>query len=231
MDSKGSVGRCLLLALLLLPLATPTSVGLARKRAPVRYGIPKLAPGQIWVSSVPPGLEVRAGEDPMTKKVIGRTPIVLKAKDVGAYVIVSITKKEWGAELPDQIELLDISAKSTHSSLLDFGTYQQDVSRSLSFRVPLPPKNSVIALFQTRPLSLKQVERLYPRGSNFQFAHEPIEKKLAAKGVPPDFIQAGIRLLERGGKVALPGARGWLVAEVTSSGDVEVVEPPAPPSR
>jgi hypothetical protein len=229
MDSKGSVGRCLVWALLLLPLATPTSVGLARKRAPVRYGIPKLAPGQIWVSSVPAGLEVRAGEDPLAKKVIGRTPIVLKAKDVGAHVTVSITKKEWGAELPDQVELMDLFAKNTNSSLINYGTYQTDVSRSLTYRVPLPGKNSVIALFQTRPLSLKQAGRLYPQGSNFRFDHAAIEKQLATKGVPPDFIQAGIRLLERGGKVALPGARGWLVAEVISSGKVEVIEAPAQP--
>src|SRR6476660_4402201 len=43
---------------------------------PVRYGIPPLSPGQLWVTSVPVGLEVRLGDDPRVAPV-GRTPLVL----------------------------------------------------------------------------------------------------------------------------------------------------------
>jgi hypothetical protein len=227
MKRNGSVIRYLLSTALLLPLAMPTSVGPGRKRAPTRYGIPKLAPGQLWVSSVPVGLEVRIGERPTAKNVIGRTPLVLKARDVGAYVTVSIQKQEYGAELPNQEDLIDLSAKNTHSSVINYGTHQTDVSRALTYKVELPKKNSVIALFQTRYLSLTDLVRLYPPGSNFQFSDSVVQRQLASKGVPPDFIRAGIRLLHRGGKIALPGAQGWLIAEVSSSGQVELLEQPA----
>lgn len=209
---------------LLLLLSAPKAAVPAKTAG--RYGFPHLAPGQLWVSSVPVGLEVRIGEDPNGKKVIGRTPLVLNPPDVGSHVTVSVHETEYGGALPQQIDMLDIAAKNTHSTAIDYGTYKTDVSRALTFKVPLPGKNSVIALFQSKQLSLKQAERLYPRGSNFRFSHDVVEKQLAAKGVPPDFIRAGIRLLERGGKVALPGARGWLLAEVTSSGRVDVLEPP-----
>jgi hypothetical protein len=105
--------------LLLMLLNVPTSTG-AAKTSSARYGIPRLAPGQIWVSSVPVGLEVRVGKDPDAKPVLGRTP-------------------------------------------------------------------------------------------------------------PPEYVRAGIRLLHRGGKIALPGRGGWLIAEVSSSGQVDLLDWPANP--
>lgn len=214
--------RSLLPVLLLALPGAPTSAGPAKKVA--AYGIPRLAPGQVWVSSVPLGLEVRAGEDPMGKKVLGRTPLVVSARDLGPFVTVSIQRKEYGGELPSQTDLLDLSAKTTHSTVIRNGTVDEDLARALTYKVRLPGKQTVIALFQSRSLPLAAIDRFYPPGTNFRFSDEVVRKMLARKGVPTDFVPTGIRLLHRGGKVALPGRDGWLVAEATASGRVELVD-------
>jgi len=231
MKGNGSVARCLLSTVLLLPLATPTSVGHGMKRASTHYGIPKLAPGQLWVSSVPVGLEVRSGEDPDAKPVLGRTPLVVNRRKVGRYVTVSIHKKKYGGKLPNQIDLVDFSGKSTHSIRIQYGTSVEDLGRAITYEVHPPGKQTVIALFQSRDASLSELARLYPPGSNFQFSDAVVGKRLAQKGVPPEYVRTGIRLLHRGGKVALPGLGGWLIAEVSSSGQVELLEAPARPSN
>ena len=82
----------------------------------------------------------------------------------------------------------------------------------------------MIALFQTKHLPLPEVERLYPTGSNFRFSDDLIRASLVGRGVSPEFVRAGISLLHRGGKVAVPSKEGWLVLEVTPSGMVEVID-------
>jgi hypothetical protein len=223
--------RALLPVLLLLPLKAPASGRSSSKSPSGNYGIPRLAPGQVWISSVPVGLEVRSGENPRAKNVLGRTPIVLNGRDVGRSVTVSILKKEYGGELPDQISLIDFSSKTTHSIGEQSGTKVEDLGRAITYELHLPGKQTVIALFQSRDASLSEVARLYPPGSNFRFSDAVVGKRLAQKGVPPEYVRTGIRLLHRGGKVALPGGRGWLIAEVTPSGQVELLEPPAKPVK
>ena len=223
--------RALLPVLLLLPLRVPASARPPSKSPSTHYGIPRLAPGQVWVSSVPVGLEVRSGDNPRAQKVLGRTPIVLNGRDVGNSVTVSIRKKEYGGDLPSQVDLVDFSAKTTHSIGMQYGTTSEDLGRAITYEVHLPGKQTVIALFQSRDASLSELARLYPPGSNFQFADAVVGKLLAQKGVPPEFVRTGIRLLHRGGKVALPGGLGWLIAEVTPSGQVELLEPPAKPVK
>ena len=210
--------------LLLVLLNGPTSTGPARASS-ARYGIPRLAPGQLWVSSVPVGLEVRLGEDP-NSKAIGRTPLVLNPRQAGSHVTVTIYKTEAGGKLPDQLDLADFTAAKTYSAALaDEKTGKvTDVNRSITYKVELPKKQSVIALFQTKHHTLTDLDRLYPRGSNFRFSDEIIRASLAGRGVSPDFIRAGIPLLHRGGKVALPSSQGWLVLEVTPSGQVELID-------
>ena len=223
--------RALLPVLLLLPSKAPAYARSPSKSPTAHYGIPRLAPGQVWVSSVPVGLEVRSGDNPRAKKVLGRTPIVLNVRDVGSAVTVSILKEEYGGALPDQISLIDFSSKTTHSIGAQFGTKVEDLGRAITYELHPPGKQTVIALFQSRDSSLSEVARLYPAGSNFQFSDAVVGKRLAQKGVPPEYVRIGIRLLHRGGKVALPGAQGWLIAEVTQSGQVELLEPPAKPVK
>jgi hypothetical protein len=231
--------RALLPLLLLLPLQAPPSA--ARGTSRPRYGIPRLEPGQLWVSSVPVGLEVRSGDNPNVKKVLGRTPLILNARDVDRYVTVTIQKKQYLGTLPDQMNFLDFSAKTTHSMTIqhppaeeDKGRPAEDVARAITYELHLPDRQAVIALFQSRDLSLSDLARLYPPGSNFRFSDQGLQKRLAQKGVPPEFVSAGIQLLHRGGKIALPGAHGWsdwLIAEVTPSGQVDLLEPPSNPPK
>lgn len=231
-----SVGRApaLFAVLLLLPVRAPTpagprtkttSAGPRAKSPPARYGFPRLAPGQLWVSSVPVGLEVRVGEDP-TGKVVGRTPLVLKARDVGPYVTVTIRKNELGGKLPNQLNFADFTIARTYSSAhLDEASGKvEDKDRSITYKVRLPEKQTVIALFQSKDLKLPDISRLYPPGSNFRFSDEIIRKSLEGRGVSPEFIRAGIPLLHRGGKIALPSSEGWLVVETTASGQVELFD-------
>jgi hypothetical protein len=214
--------------LLLMLLNVPTSTG-AAKTSSARYGIPRLAPGQIWVSSVPVGLEVRVGKDPDAKPVLGRTPLVVKRRNVGRFLTVSIRKGEYGGELPNQIDLVDFSGKTTHSIGMQYGKSVEDLGRAITYELPLPGKQTVIALFQSRDSSLSDLARLYPPGSNFRFSDAGVKKRLEKKGVPPEYVRAGIRLLHRGGKIALPGRGGWLIAEVSSSGQVDLLDWPANP--
>jgi hypothetical protein len=198
------------------------------KAAGARHGIPRLGPGEVWVSSVPVGLEVRAGEDPNAKKVLGRTPLVVNARDVGRFVTVRVEKKEYGGELPSQVDLADLTAKTTHSTVIQrgpegTGPASVDFARGLTFEIG-PERKTVIALFQGRSQSLDSIRRLYPRGTNFQFRDDEARKTLAGKAVPEAFIGLGIELLHRGGKVALPGGNGWLVAEATASKKIVVVD-------
>ena len=84
-------------ALLLALLAAPKPAVPVRKSA--GFGIPRLAPSQLWVTSIPVGLEVRLGEDPKAKAV-GRTPLVLKASEATRYVTVTLRKSEAAGNLP-----------------------------------------------------------------------------------------------------------------------------------
>ncbi len=209
-------------ALLLALLAAPKPAVPVRKSA--GFGIPRLAPSQLWVTSIPVGLEVRLGEDPKAKAV-GRTPLVLKASEATRYVTVTLRKSEAAGKLPTQLDLADFTSARTHSTAhKDERTGKiDDLDRSLTYRVR-PEKPTVIALFQTKHLPLPEVERLYPTGSNFRFSDDLIRASLVGRGVSPEFVRAGISLLHRGGKVAVPSKEGWLVLEVTPSGMVEVID-------
>jgi hypothetical protein len=217
--------RTLLAVLLLLPLKAPAPARPPSKSHPAHYGIPKLARGQVWVSSVPAGLEVRVGEKPKSK-ALGRTPLVLSRRDAGPFVTVTIQKKDYGGKLPDQMDLADFTAAGTYSTAQkdDRDGKIEDVDRSITYRVRLPEKQTVIALFQTKHLPLSDLARLYPPGSNFRFSDEVVRKSLEGRGVSPEFIRAGIPLLHRGGKIALPSKQGWLVVEATASGQVELLD-------
>ena len=205
------------------PTPPPAQVGSAR------YGIPRLGPGELWISSVPVGLEVRNGGDPNGKQMLGRTPLVVNARKLGDSITVIIRKKEYGGKLPDQLALIDFSAKRSHSMEVQYGPKVEDLGRAITYGLNPTRKQTLIALFQSRDSSLSELARFYPRGSNFQFSHGDVERRLAEKGVPPQYIQVGIGLLERGGKVGLPGTRGWLIAEVTASGRVDLLEPSGRP--
>jgi hypothetical protein len=221
-----------------LALDTSTSAGPRTKSPPPSYGIPKLAPGQLWVSSVPVGLEVHSGDSPTPRKVLGRTPLVLKARDLDRYVTVTIQKGEFGGELPNMLAFLDFTCRMTHSTVwqdknAEGKTVQEDRARAITYNVR-PDKLAIIALFQTKDHSFADLERLYPPGSNFRFSDQGLHERLAQKGVPPEFISAGIRFLHRGGKIALPDAPGWsnwLIAEATPSGQVELLDPPSSPPK
>lgn len=209
--------------LLLVLLNGPTSTGPV-KATSARYGIPRLAPGQVWVTSVPVGLEVRVGEDPRSKAV-GRTPLVLKAGQAGPFVTVTIQKTEAGGKLPTQLDLADFTAEKTGSTAVrdEITGKVEDVDRSITYKVR-PDKPTVIALFQTKRLANADLARLYPPGSNFPFSDEIIRASLKGRGVSPELIRAAIPLLHRGGKIAVPSKDGWLVLEATPSGMVEVID-------
>jgi hypothetical protein len=234
--------RILFAALLLLPLKTPTSAGPPSKTPAARYSIPysfpRLAPGQIWVSSVPAGLDVHLGDTPTPQKVHGHTPLVLNIRDVDRYVTVTIHPEEFGGELPNVMAFLDFTSWKTHSTFwrdqnAEGKTVDKDWSRAISYYIR-PDKPTIIAIFQTKEQTPADLDRLYPPGSNFRFSDQALRSRLAQKGVPPDFISSGIRLLHRGGKIALPGTKGWMgwvIAEVTPSGQVELLDRPSNPAK
>lgn len=190
-----------------------------------KHSVPHLAPGELWVSSIPAGLEVRIGESPAAGKVVGRTPVVVKAADVGTFVTVVLLKDEYGADLPPQSDLGDFTGKSSHSAVHQEGGKEEDYLRAITYEVKLAARQTLIALFQPRSLPLSQAARLFPAESNFAFADADVSKTLSEKGVAAASIPEALDLLHRGGKVLLRGAgRNWLVAEVTSPNVVEVAD-------
>ena len=217
--------RLLVPILLLVSFVSPApAAGPGKKQAPVKYGIPRLAPGQLWVSSIPAGLEVRVGESPLSGKVVGRTPVVVDAADVGPFVTVTLLRKDYSADLPPQGDLADFSAKTSHSAVHQAEGKEEDYLRAITYEVKFPARRTVIALFQPRSLPLSKVARLYPPGSSFSFSDPVVSKLLAEKGVASASIPEALGLLHRGGKVVLKaGARNLLVAEVTAAGVVEVI--------
>ena len=225
--------------LLLLPVKSPPSARPRAESPAPRYGIPRLTPGQVWISSVPVGLEVHSGDNPFPKKVLGRTPLILNTRDLARSVTVTCQKKEFGRKLPDQMTLLDFSARLNHSNVWkgqnDKGEeIEEDQSRGLTYDIRAPEKRTIIALFQTKEDTPSDLERLYPPGSNFRFSDQALRKRLAQRGVAPSFISAGMRLLHRGGKIAFPvakGSPGPVIAEVISSDHVELLDPPQSPAK
>ena len=238
MRSSVRGARALFAVLLLLPSKAPTPASPRTKGPTAHYGIPRLAPWLVWVSSVPVGLEVHSGDSPTPQKVLGRTPLVLKARDLVRYVTVTIQKEEFGRELPNFMAFLDFTSRATHSTIwqgknAEGKTVEEDRARAITYDVR-PDKPTIIALFQTKDHSLADLDRFYPPGSNFRFSDEALRTRLVEKGVPPDSIAAGIRLLHRGGKVGLPAAQGWggwLIAEVMPSGQVELLDRPLSPAK
>jgi hypothetical protein len=212
------------LVLLLSFVSASTAAGQAKKAPTVKYGIPRLPPGQLWVSSIPAGLEVRIGESPVSGKVVGRTPVVVDAANVGRFVTVILFRKDYGADLPPQGDLGDFSAKTTHSSLNRVAGKDEDYLRAITYEVKLPARKTVIAIFAPRSLPLSQVARLYPPGSSFPFSDAVASRRLAEKGAAAKSIPEALGLLHRGGKVVLPAGQNWLVAEVTAPGVVEVID-------
>jgi hypothetical protein len=203
-----------------LVAATSTA---AEKNSPPRYGIPKLAPGQFWVSSIPVGLEVVVGAEPGAKAV-GRTPLVLDGKSLSREVTLRIDRKSFRGELPSQFDFLDFSAVRNHSvMILDHDGVKRDWARALTYRVDSPGQQTLIALFQLKTDTLSDFARRYPPGRNFSFQEKALRKKLERRGVAAADIDRGIRLLRRGGKVAVPGRGVWLIAEVQPSGDVTLI--------
>lgn len=215
------VGR--LVPVLLLAAAPPTPATTGRKAPAMEYGIPRLSAGQLWVSSVPAGLEVRIGKDPVSGKVVGRTPVVVKAADVGRFVNVRLLKEDFAGALPRQEDLGDFSARSSQSGTHRDGSKDTDWFRGLTYEVH-PKRQTVIALFQPRSLPLSSMARFYPPGSNFPFSNRAVSTRLAEKGAVATSIPEALGLLRRGGKVLLPAGQNWLVAEVTAPGVVEVID-------
>jgi hypothetical protein len=227
-DQMKRIARSLLFAAAALFATTDPAVG---KDPRVRYGIPKLGRGQVWISSLPVGLEVKIGKSPNGKSV-GRTPLVLRASEVGSQVTIVLQESEFGEKLPIQFDFVDYTCVVTHSTTITYpsgeraGAGPTDVSRGLTYRVDAAKKPIVIALFQPRSAWLSDWAHHYPPGSNFRFSENAVRRELAARGVRDEYVRLGVELLHRGGKVALPGSKGWLIAEVTADRQVLVHDPP-----
>lgn len=215
-------------AAIALLLAASTAVAADRKTASPRGGMPRVfPPGKVWISSVPVGLEVTAGRKPAGSKVLGRTPLLVDSKafePFGGEVTVSLRVKK-GRKLPSQADLVDFTAVTNHAIWIRNGTVDTEWGRALTYRVG-PKSPTAIALFQPKSASLSEWARQYPSGKSFPFSEDPARKDLAAKGVPAAYVDLVIRLLGRGGKVAVPGRDGWLVAEVRPPGVVAITAAP-----
>ena len=221
-------------AALVFLFAASVSAAAPKKVAAPRYGFQKIPPGKVWVSSVPVGLEVFAGPkaigQALDSKPLGRTPLLVDAKVAGPHVTVKMDKKEYGDEtLPYQMDFLDFTAKTNLSFTRRVGDKDEDIARGLTYAVD-GSKPIVIALFQTRTMTLPEWAHRYPLGRNFSFREDALRKDLAIRGVPRPFVDSGVDLLRRGGKSGFPARDGWVVAEVQPSGDVSVFTPPPPPT-
>jgi hypothetical protein len=194
-------------------LVASASAAADKRTEKPRYGIPALRPGELWVSSVPTGLDVYLAGKPEGKPV-GRTPILLDAKSLGPEVTVKLLKSS-EPDLGPSEDLVDFTSQVTHELWHeDHDGVKTRLSVALTYRVDPHRKQTLIALFQPKSSTLSDWARRYAPGNNFSFRADKVRKDLASRGVPDAFLDLGISLLRRGGKVALPARDGWLIAEV-----------------
>lgn len=113
----------------ILPGVTAAALAAPQKQsASARYGIPKLRPGELWISSVPVGLEVDPGAKSEGQPV-GRTPLILDAESVGLRVTVVLRKEKDGPGRPEQTENIDFTAETTHSMWIRDAGVGTDIAR------------------------------------------------------------------------------------------------------
>jgi len=196
-----------------------------------------LRPNQIWVSSVPVGLNfsVISGSRTIRK---GRTPLMIEL-DPGLYTIrvegnrISLKDKHStlspsGEEKKKMInEILCITDTNKWEVRDVFSTSGDDRVLYLEYRVKKEGDKplSLIALCQPTDKKIEALDSFFPKGNNFNFEEVALTKNLVEKGISETDIEKILSLLRRGGKIALRNKMGNpLYIEIRYKNDWKIEE-------
>jgi hypothetical protein len=193
-----------------------------------RYGIPEdLKPSQLWVSSVPVGLDVEIYKGSKEIFLKGQTPITVELEP-GRYVIEVIGNRARGtfersfgiiSDRPKDRPNGDVIAREKKEGGLE-------IFLGLPFEVEKVADKpmTLIVLFQPRVKSLDELDSLFPESDNFVFDEVAIKKILSEKGVLEQDIPKALSLLRRGGKLFLEGKGYTFIIEITASNNWKIIE-------
>lgn len=201
------------------PGATPTTTTPAAGAGST--GIPNLAADQTWITSVPAGVRVYSSDTEAglisPGNLAGVTPLTLNKRP--RFVALALDDPFEELSIPYIItpnDFLDVSARS-HSGTISVDaqgegtftivhTYEMDYSQGAV----------LIGLFQPRDLSLQQLEKIYPSTARFEFDDGAVRQFLLKEGVAQDLSGVTLRLLHKGGKVAVQQGDKVLVFQVAA---------------
>lgn len=195
-------------------------------RAEAAPSFPDAGPNQLWISSIPVGLEcyVASGGTTSAGAVFastnreGVTPLLVDLPP-GLYEIGFAMPR--GSGVPDAEYGPRFNGGLGHAIITAGNAYRvvfSDVQKGEG-------AGSFIGLAFDSALDDAQIAALYPPGHNFTVDETQVREVFEARGLDPAGVAPALELLARGGKVLLRSAPPSTTVELKMDGTVEVVPP------
>jgi hypothetical protein len=211
-------------AFIAVGLVLPNFIFAQTDKSVNKYGIPNLKPNEVWVSSIPLNLKVYVAEQEANivsdKYFVGRTPLVINLKTSRCFVACvaediadSFAELERGYIFSVQ-KLMDVTAKSAIGKMFVDATGKGKFEAILIYEIDYSKAQTLIALFQPRGISFDKLVSLYPAGNNFSFDEATLRQTIAQYNISQSEVDEAIKLLHRGGKIAIETKEGIAVIEM-----------------
>lgn len=189
-----------------------------------------LKPNQLWISSIPVGLEFNITRDSSSKKgsgsvevFKGKTPMVVDLEPGVYHTKVFSTQKQegegnathWNIVCDDKIAgaELKILADNSIGFLPIFNyTFEKKADTSMSLIALVQP---IVPQKEKLDFMLDNVDSLIAKGVTFKFDEATLKKVLIDKGTPENVVLRALPLLKRAGKLALPKVGKFYSIEIT----------------
>jgi hypothetical protein len=193
-----------------------------------KSGFPELGEDEMWVSSVPTGLDVYVGSDTETLiepgNIIGTTPLIFKRTEEHKFVAVAPEDidAQWADKLIDpHPEKLERTTADIFASSVTYKIVEDEGERRLiiAFVYDLEKldRNTLISLFQWSKDPLSTYEDIFPKEETFRFDEETMRMALSNLGITDEAtVSKAMEYLRRGGKVAVNREDDFITIELLS---------------
>jgi hypothetical protein len=233
-----TIAMSLIVAFTLFTIFAPVDVAAQKKKIkqqatkqPEAPGITEtLKPNQLWISSIPAGLEFKITRDSSMKKdtgstrvIKGKTPMVVDLEPGMYHAQVSSTQKQigeaaathWNIVCDDKMAGVEmkILADNTIGFLPVFEyTFEKKADTSMSLIALAQP---VVYQKEKLDFMLDNIDSLIAKGVAFRFDETAVKKVLIEQGTPESVVLRALPLLKRAGKIALPKEGDFYSIEIT----------------